>query len=291
MRIYQWVTAVAFGLLVFGGAPTNIEAHGATTDKKVNQSTGASSSREQESSFAGAPTIQVLSQGSPPNVQTGQDDRAGNFIFWGDGLAQWVMAVSSIPAVLLSFWAIILLRRTLDATRDAVSAAIRDQRPWVELQAENVALSQKDGIIFVNVDVIARNIGRSPAIKAMVDVKIFTFYQGFNEYVDFINFFDSGKRWLKEGMHGSNILPNGEITYRISSHSDPDLKVNELDLGKTFRAVCATYQYGVNNTPAQTGVIFELRHRTRPFDFVPTGRFADPVFADATASIFTGRAT
>ena len=41
----------------------------------------------------------------------------------GDGLAQWIMAGLGIPAVALSWYAVVLLKRTLVATRDAVKQA------------------------------------------------------------------------------------------------------------------------------------------------------------------------
>lgn len=45
------------------------------------------------------------------------------FKFWGDGLAQWVMAVFGVLAFGVSVWAVCLLRATLIETRKAVAAA------------------------------------------------------------------------------------------------------------------------------------------------------------------------
>ena len=42
---------------------------------------------------------------------------------WGDTPAQWIMAASGLAAVGISVWAVLLLRRTLSATRDAVQEA------------------------------------------------------------------------------------------------------------------------------------------------------------------------
>lgn len=44
-------------------------------------------------------------------------------MFFGDGYAQWIMAVFSAVATGASIWAVILLKDTLAATRDAVRAA------------------------------------------------------------------------------------------------------------------------------------------------------------------------
>lgn len=48
---------------------------------------------------------------------------ASEFEFFGDTPTQWVMAVFSIAATIISYYAVRLLKSTLDATRDAVKSA------------------------------------------------------------------------------------------------------------------------------------------------------------------------
>lgn len=99
-----------------------------------------------------------------------EDENPNNYLIWGDGIAQWIMAFFGIVATGISGWAVWLLKKTLDATREAVEetgeatkAMIRQnelteyaQRPWIVV----------DGLKIVDggdIDVCFRNIGHSPA--------------------------------------------------------------------------------------------------------------------------------
>lgn len=52
-----------------------------------------------------------------------RDVGEGNHLILGDGWAQWAMALTGLLALILSAWAVWLLKRTLDATRAAVKSA------------------------------------------------------------------------------------------------------------------------------------------------------------------------
>lgn len=56
-------------------------------------------------------------------VQEGNTVCPDDHVFFGDGYAQWLMAILAAAATGASVWAVILLRATLKATRDAVKAA------------------------------------------------------------------------------------------------------------------------------------------------------------------------
>ncbi len=59
-----------------------------------------------------------------PNGEPSSDDEPV-WPRYGDGLAQWIMAGLGIPAVALSWWAVVLLKRTLKATKDTLEEAKR----------------------------------------------------------------------------------------------------------------------------------------------------------------------
>lgn len=50
-------------------------------------------------------------------------EHANDQLWWGDGLAQWLMAATGFFALLLSGWAVWLLKRTLDATKETLREA------------------------------------------------------------------------------------------------------------------------------------------------------------------------
>lgn len=66
---------------------------------------------------------------------------------WEDTYAQWIMATLSVVATGFSVWAVFLVKRTLSATRDTASAALKaneqareffasENRPWVTIKLE-----------------------------------------------------------------------------------------------------------------------------------------------------------
>lgn len=111
----------------------------------------------------------------------------------GDGLAQWIMAGLSIPAVILSGWAVVLLRRTLKSTDDtlrqsqkAVEAAQEanriaaesgaiDQRPWVSIGTPEFTFIKvmpsgfqgRDRSLWLDFKVPTLNTGKTPALNVL----------------------------------------------------------------------------------------------------------------------------
>lgn len=75
--------------------------------------------------------VEPVAPAQPPKEEHDQaiaDDTkstSNNSLFWGDGVAQWVMAITSILALGVSAWAVWLVRRSLVLTREAVEAAVR----------------------------------------------------------------------------------------------------------------------------------------------------------------------
>lgn len=108
-----------------------------------------------------------------------RDGGSGDSLFWGDGIAQWVMAITGIGALGLSGWAVWLLKGTLDATRDAVRAAddaVTETRRIGEAQVR-AYLSCEGGSYRVAPDSLTctiklRNHGQSPATKFTADAYV-----------------------------------------------------------------------------------------------------------------------
>lgn len=130
---------IVFGIAVVLAVP----ALGQDTDQPLE---GAAQNQETDETIESQPTdklaVEVPSAASPiaPAESSGEnhDNRSQHeenddpdeparpseiIIVWGDTPAQWVMAVSGVAAVFISMWAVYLLKKTLRATRDAVTEA------------------------------------------------------------------------------------------------------------------------------------------------------------------------
>lgn len=110
--------------------------------------------------------------------KAGKESGQSNQIWWHDDiLAQWVMAITGMLALLVSVWAVWLLKRTLEETRKAVEAAydtVKVTRELGQTQIRaylafnnlswNVAVdAEKKRIIGVVFYPKIRNTGASPA--------------------------------------------------------------------------------------------------------------------------------
>ncbi|MGX9119653.1 hypothetical protein ACWTU6_23765 [Mesorhizobium sp. BHbsci] len=98
------------------------------------------------------------------------DEPTNNGVFWGDGLAQWLMAVTGMIAALISGWAVWLLRATLLATNKTAEAASDNTRALVAAERPHVRLFRtikrvnKSGEVIAVDGVNFRNYGRTPAL-------------------------------------------------------------------------------------------------------------------------------
>ncbi len=64
-------------------------------------------------------------------------------ILWGDGTAQWLMALAAFASVGVSIWAVALLRGTLKATKDALTKA--DKATAAANRAADAAVAANEG--------------------------------------------------------------------------------------------------------------------------------------------------
>ena len=101
-------------------------------------------------------------------------------IVLGDGWAQWAMALTGLGALLVSIWAVRLLKATLKETRDAVRAADdavgvtreigeAQTRAYLSLEEVKALVDERDGINFA---VTIRNLGNTPARDVHVVVGV-----------------------------------------------------------------------------------------------------------------------
>ena len=95
----------------------------------------------------------------------------------GDTLAQWVMAIFGIAATFISVYAVVLLKRTLSATRETLTAAnntLQAERAWMISPKYEIGILKNcdiGGIIVkqsISFQFLFSNTGRSPAIDTEV---------------------------------------------------------------------------------------------------------------------------
>ncbi len=182
----NWITATAFGLAL---CVSVLHAQEVLNE----QLTEPSYTREQASeSPLQTETLPVpASPIMPTEVEhyaaaTEDGDDADGGLFWGDGIAQWVMALTGIAAFFLSAWAVWLLKRTLDATREMIReaekttvAAMRsvdiqndDRRPWIAINAivtDRVVHDTERNLVRMRFKISLFNSGRTAATNVVVE--------------------------------------------------------------------------------------------------------------------------
>ncbi|SLN76832.1 hypothetical protein [Oceanibacterium hippocampi] len=106
---------------------------------------------------------------------------------WGDTIPQWIMAVSGVVALIVSIWAVWLLKQTLRATRDATKEAERGATAAfaaIDLSRENMQLQLRPylsttpnltlsfgGNRVPMVEVTVKNSGNTPAKEISYSIK------------------------------------------------------------------------------------------------------------------------
>lgn len=103
------------------------------------------------------------------------DSHTNDGLLWGDGMAQWAMALTGIAALAVSIGGIFLLVATLNATREAVrasnltaKAAIAAERPYIFLWK---TAKDKQGNCL---GVTFKNFGRTPAFVERLKIEVRT---------------------------------------------------------------------------------------------------------------------
>lgn len=151
-----------------------------------DQAEGAQESTQDAPPAAALPATE---QPSGPNADDRQRAEEGQgspypafqwdgLITSADTIAQWAMAFFGIAATVLSGIAVYLLKRTLEATRDAVDEArngnalaresmVMNNRAWVALEEVSLLHPTKitEDVVCWNIQATGKNLGRTPAIN------------------------------------------------------------------------------------------------------------------------------
>lgn len=162
------VTFVAVVLIGLWGYRTENTPH-PPSDPKTAQEQPANEASEQPGAVA--PAVAP----SDPATQNHNSQRAadssnkpGDQLWWGDGLAQWGMAVTGLISLVVSGWAVWLVRETLTINKSALSIARLDRRAWVKIKgvrldpgSPHVRVQGDRVLVMVQMEV--ENVGETPA--------------------------------------------------------------------------------------------------------------------------------
>jgi len=116
-----WIAAIALGLTVSFSSLAEEVMSQHPIEPIATQEQAAEKARIEARLMAttitpAEPTATEHNQSTAPDSNSATNDH----LFYGDGFARWLMTVTGIGALILSVWAVWLLKKTLDATRDAV---------------------------------------------------------------------------------------------------------------------------------------------------------------------------
>jgi hypothetical protein len=130
----------------------------------------------------------VSPTGAPHNEhdsQTASDggEQPKDGLLWGDGLAQWAMAAAAVLSLLISGWAVWLVKRTFDKTAEAVATAreanatarelgeaqVRAYVTCTECEVSKIGVGLKP-----RANLKFKNSGQSPAANVRIKVAVRT---------------------------------------------------------------------------------------------------------------------
>lgn len=172
-----WIAAITLGVTLFITSvfPYEDRAKSEPDRQTGQQETGDKNSKKPIRVFV----ISGASESSYAHYEaaaSNSEEDSNNYLIGGDGVAQWVMAACSIVALFVSFWGVILLYRTIKASREAVDAAntataitkaIGEAQTRAYLAVTSARYQFKRDSVSAILDI--ENIGNSPAR----DVEIF----------------------------------------------------------------------------------------------------------------------
>lgn len=130
MSFRHWSVIVAIGLiaLTFVGPANSVPVHDQPTNQQpTTQPSSGQSSQQTSPDAAGVsqtprPTVPPTDEHDSSHGQYA-DSEPSNDLILGDGLAQWIMAVTGMLALLLSAWAVWLIYWTMKATQQTLGEA------------------------------------------------------------------------------------------------------------------------------------------------------------------------
>lgn len=135
--------------------------------------------------WSSEPLNKVVEQPHSAYIGTNQNEDvaqrvsgSNDFHPWRDTYAQWLMALLSVAATVVSIWAVRLLRRTLretqKANKTARQAMLAQTRPWIKVVSGRFYSAwQPTTELEARVNCKIRNIGKSPALSVYASGEIF----------------------------------------------------------------------------------------------------------------------
>lgn len=163
-----------FLIFAFGLALLTSQAQGQAPENSKSEQPSEEQAAE-KTAIEDAPVIFMLPT-EPSNLEhdgsaaeDSQED-VSQYLIFGESWAQWVIAAASIAALFLSGWAVWLVYKTLNATRDAVKSAddavdVTRDIGKAQLRAYLSCTGGKFSIVndLCVLNVYVRNFGQSPA--------------------------------------------------------------------------------------------------------------------------------
>ena len=192
------IVALVLGLTIVTGLKAqedvaNPEVEPQPTQQRATDQTAADPTLTEPA--VRTPTDEASAEHNQAGSESGESEvRKVPDIILGDGWAQWAMALFALMGVIISGWAVWLLKKTLDATviavregekatsasLEAASAAreanqiMRDeQRPWLDIIASpsgQLTYMPDSDTIAIPFDITVKNMGKSPAFNVAIDL-------------------------------------------------------------------------------------------------------------------------
>lgn len=140
-----------------------------------------------------------------------------------------------------------------------------DQRAWVDIQVDGVALDIRNGLLVVEVVYSAKNHGRTPATEVECAVKVLDILKRQGSKTDALAFYDGQ---LDRATLGAALIPGEVLQQGHVTHTDVnDRTYTDIDVGMTLLALTVTYRY-LDGEVGQTGKVVRLyASPTAPMNF------------------------
>ncbi len=212
-----------------------------------------------------------------PRGDEGQQYEDARYHVWGDSWAQWAMAAFAVIATGVSWRALYLLRETFKETKRTADATVIDLRPWVDVEVVAGALALKEGRVYGEIKVVAKNIGRTPAMGCRITCGLIYSGDTMNLGALTDEFYDGALRRMSDPYAGVNILPGNTAGRELISHTAP-MDIAEIVPSRVLIVACVTYRHS-DGVIGQTGAVFSAESRREaevqaltdfyPFDRLP----------------------
>ncbi|WP_420403578.1 hypothetical protein [Nisaea sp.] len=194
MSIRYWLFAVALGGCLIGSAVAEPEQSlpeqqrpplqkAEEPDSNDAEPQNGQAEQTKDTGVAGVNVFPAQMTGDPERgdakAKPANQPDDSSYLFWGEGLAQWGMAITGLLAFAVSIYAVCLLKGTLIVTqrtlkaaakanaitgravREAAKSAERELRAYIHIKSANICNTlSKDTLPFVQI--VWRNFGQTP---------------------------------------------------------------------------------------------------------------------------------